>query len=262
LEHRSGLGTSDFITSAARAARARGYHLVLWPVDTDGTELGELLSQGLVDGVVLMEVLVNDARVDALLRAGTPFALIGRTADPTGLIHVDIDFDQSMADALDHLQNLGHSEIALVTATGPLPAYGPKVRSAAAYHRLCAERDLQPTLIDCAPTAEAGRAIVLPTGTTAVILMNDYAGFGLLAELARTGVTVPTDLSIIAFTSPELAAIANPTLTTMTAPGTALGAAGVTALLNRLENPSASPPAPYLVPHRLIPGASTAPVTR
>lgn len=258
LEHRSGLGTSDFITSAAEAARARGYHLVLWPVSTDGTELGELLSQGLVDGVVLMEVLVDDARVEALLRAGTPFALIGRTADPSQLIHVDIDFDRSMADALDHLQDLGHREIALITATGPLPAYGPKVRSIAAYQRLCAERGLRPAHLDCAPTVDAGREIVLPDGTTAVVLMNDYATFGLLAELTRTGVAVPADLSIIAFTSPEIAAIANPVLTVMTAPGSALGAAGVTALLNHLEDPAAPPPPPYLVPHNLVPGSSTA----
>ncbi|MEV6415424.1 LacI family DNA-binding transcriptional regulator [Kribbella sp. NPDC051718] len=101
---------SEFITSASRAARARarGYHLVLWPVDNDGDEIGELVGQGLVDGVVLMEVLLEDARVDALSAAGTPFALIGRTADPAGFIHVDIDFEQSIAVALDHLQGLGH----------------------------------------------------------------------------------------------------------------------------------------------------------
>ncbi|GAA1598751.1 LacI family DNA-binding transcriptional regulator [Kribbella sancticallisti] len=257
LDHRFGSVTSEFITSASRAARARGYHLVLWPVDTDGDELGELVSQGLVDGVVLMEVLLDDARVETLAGSGTPFALIGRTADPAGLIHVDIDFDQSMADALDHLQELGHREIALITARQPLPEYGPKVRSEAAYHRLCSERGLRPVLIDCEPTVPAGRSIQLPDATTAVILMNELAGFGLLSELARAGVDVPAELSILSFGSPELAQIASPPLTIMRAPGATLGGLGVDALIDHLENPELTPP-PRLHPCVLEPGGSTA----
>jgi DNA-binding LacI/PurR family transcriptional regulator len=242
---------SEFITSASRAARARGYHLVLWPVDNDGHEIGELVGQGLVDGVVLMEVLLEDARVAALQTAGTPFALIGRTADPAGLIHVDIDFDRSMADALDHLQGLGHREIALVTAGQPLPAYGPKVRSEAAYRRLCAERGLQLLLLECEPTVAAGRAIELPSRITAVITMNELATFGLMMEH-----TVPDDLSILYFGTPSLAAIANPRLTLMRAPGAILGGLGVDALIDHLETPGPTPP-PQLHPCTLEPGAST-----
>jgi DNA-binding LacI/PurR family transcriptional regulator len=247
---------SDFITSASRAARGRGHHLVLWPVDNDGAEIGELVGQGLVDGVVLMEVLLEDPRVEALLGAGTPFALIGRTADPSGLIYVDIDFDRSMAGALDHLQELGHREIALISATQPLREYGPKVRSEAAYLRLCAERGLRPSLLECEPTVPAGRAIQLPEATTAVILMNEYAGFGLLSQLADAGVAVPADLSILSFGTPDLAAIANPRLTIMRAPGAILGALGVDALIDHLENPGLTPP-PRLHPCTLEPGAST-----
>ncbi|NEA35760.1 LacI family DNA-binding transcriptional regulator [Streptomyces sp. SID13031] len=247
---------SDFITSASRAARARGYHLVLWPVDNDSDEIGELIGQGLVDGVVLMEVLLEDARVEALLAAGTPFALIGRTADPAGLIHVDIDFDQSMSDALDHLQELGHQDITLITATQPLPEYGPKVRSEAAYRRLCAKRGLRPFLLECEPTVAAGRAIQLPPGTTAVILMNELAGFGLLSQLAGAGIDVPADLSILSFGSPALAPIAEPQLTIMRAPGAILGTLGVDALIDHLETPGPTPP-PQLHPCTLEPGAST-----
>jgi DNA-binding LacI/PurR family transcriptional regulator len=258
LDRRLSHGTNEFITSAASAARARGYHLVLWPVDPDSDEIGELLGQGLVDGVVLMEVLLEDARVEALAGSGTPFALIGRTANPAGLIHVDIDFDRSMSDALSHLQDLGHSEIALITAREALPEYGPKVRSQAAYLRLCAERKLTPLLLEAEPAGTAGPDL-LPrlAGSTAVILMNEFAGFGLLAELARAGVDVPRDLSVVSFTSPELAAIASPPLTIMHSPGAALGALGVDALLDHLEDPGQSPP-PRLLPHTLEPGGSTA----
>jgi DNA-binding LacI/PurR family transcriptional regulator len=248
---------SEFITSASRAARARGYHLVLWPVDNSGSEIGELVSQGLVDGVVLMEVLLADARVDTLLDSGTPFALIGRTADPAGLIHVDIDFDQSMADALDHLQGLGHREIVLVTARQALPEYGPKVRSEAAYRRLCSERGLRASVLECEGTVTAGRSLQLPAETSAVIFMNEFACFGLLARLSSEGVVVPDDLSVLSFGSPALAPLADPVLTIMRAPGAILGGLGVDALIDRLENPLVTPP-PQLRPYVLELGGSTA----
>lgn len=259
LEQRLGSTTTDFVTSAARAARARGYHLVLWPVDTDGDEIRELLSQGLVDGVVLMEVLLEDARVEALTGSGTPFALIGRTAYPAGLIHVDIDFDQSMAIALDHLQELGHREIALVSVGHALPEYGPKVRSAAAYRRLCGERGLRQLLLECEASVMGGRSLVPRLeGSTAVVVMNEFAGFGLLSELASRGVAVPGDVSIVSFTSPDMAAIADPPLTIMRPPGATLGALGVDALIDRLEDPELMPP-PQLLPCILELGGSTGP---
>ncbi|TWD82845.1 LacI family transcriptional regulator [Kribbella amoyensis] len=257
-EHRFGSSTPDFVTSAGRAARSRGYHLVLWPVDTDGGELRELLGQGLVDGVVLMEVRMEDPRIGVLRTAGTPFALIGRTADPAGLVHVDIDFDRSVAIALDHLQKLGHRDIALVTARSPLPDYGPKVRTRAAYERLCAERGLTPQLYDCDPTAPAGRALVpeLVERATAVVLMNEYATFGVLTGLAHAGYVVPRDLSVVAFMSPDMGALADPPLTVLHSPGPDLGRLGVEALIDQLEG--TAPTEPALLPYVFEEGRSTA----
>jgi DNA-binding LacI/PurR family transcriptional regulator len=85
LAHRLAGSVTEFITSAARAASAASYHLVVWPVGNDGSELAALVGQKLVDGVLLMEVQLDDARVVALRELDIPFALIGRTRDVTGL---------------------------------------------------------------------------------------------------------------------------------------------------------------------------------
>ena len=45
-----------------------------------------------------------------------PFALIGRTADTTGLYCVDIDFDTSMQVAIEHLVALGHRRIVFIAS--------------------------------------------------------------------------------------------------------------------------------------------------
>ncbi len=266
LEHRFGMSTAEFFTSAAEAARQEDYHLVLWPVGNDGVELRELLGQGLVDGVVLMEVQLDDPRVGVLRQTGTPFALIGRTAELDGLSHVDIDFDTTVAIAVQHLYDLGHRELALISGdlTDPrFHAYGPWVRTEDAYRRIAAEYGLPIVVVDCSDTTQAGQAAAerlmreFPE-TTAILVLNEYAALGVVSGLNRMGFNVPGELSVLPLLMvPETAALSNPELTIMRTPGPELGQLGTEALIRQLEG--ADPLPPQLIPAKLHPGATTAP---
>jgi DNA-binding LacI/PurR family transcriptional regulator len=265
MEHKLGASGMEFVTSAARTASEAGYHLVLWPVSNDAGELTELVGQGLVDGVLLMEVQLEDARVEVLRTARTPFALIGRTADLTGLAYVDIDFERTIEEAVDHLLDLGHRRLVLVSgsqADESFRSYGPYVRAAAAYRRVAAERAFEAVMIECEQSTEAGRAAaaqILATrpGTTAVLVLNEYAAPGVVNGLLRHGVRVPADVSVLSvLTSTEMSTLVDPTLTVMSSPGVELGELGVQALLRVLERAPALPP--RLIPGTLVPGASTA----
>jgi DNA-binding LacI/PurR family transcriptional regulator len=266
MEHRLGDSAMEFVTSAARTAGAVGYHLVLWPVSNDADELTELLGQGLVDGVLLMEVQLEDARVEALRATRTPFALIGRTADLAGLVYVDIDFDRTMEQAVDFLATLGHRRLVLVSGsqqTASFRSYGPYVRAAAAYRRIAAERGFEAVIVECEQNMEAGRAaadLILSTwpDTTAILVLTEYAALGLVSGLQRHGVRIPADLSVLSvLTSVEMGTLVEPALTLMSSPGAALGELGVQALLRILEGEPALPPS--LLPGTLVPGDSTGP---
>ncbi|HWJ52958.1 MAG TPA: LacI family DNA-binding transcriptional regulator, partial [Propionibacteriaceae bacterium] len=268
LEHRLSGSVTEFITSAARAASAADYHLVVWPVGNDGSDLAELVGQKLVDGVVLMEVQLDDARVGALRELDIPFALIGRTRDVTGLHYVDIDFDASVKLAMDHLAALGHHRIVLVNGSQEdesFATYGPYVRSEIAYREQCAERRIEPVVLRCRQTVRSGRdaAMELVTtepDTTAVIIADEVAAAGLVAELARIGRAVPGDISVMSILSSlDMAAICNPPLTTVTAPGTELGSLGVEALLRQLDG-RGQPITPVLRAGGLAIGESTGPI--
>ena len=75
------------MTSATNAARENGYNLVLWTSEMrDPNELRQLIQQGLVDGVVVMEVRMNNERVNLLRQAGFPFSMIGRCANTKGSV--------------------------------------------------------------------------------------------------------------------------------------------------------------------------------
>lgn len=152
LEHRLGGSVVEFVTSAARTASEADHHLVVWPISNDADELTTLVGQGLVDGVLLMEVQLEDARVDVLRGMAIPFALIGRTRDVTGLSCVDIDFDTSMQLAVDHLVGLGHRELVLISGSQEDESYrqyGPYEREEAAYRRITADLGLAPAIMRC-----------------------------------------------------------------------------------------------------------------
>jgi DNA-binding LacI/PurR family transcriptional regulator len=241
-----GLGATEtaFVTGAAAAASKAGYHLMLYPLGVDDVEgLRRLGSQRLLQGALLMEVRMEDKRVDVLRQLDVPLVLIGRTADPTGLPYVDIDFDQTVRDAIAHLVELGHHRIVYVNHS---PAsidggYGPARRTQDAYVSAMAAHRLEPLMIPAEDTAAGGRqaltmALERAPELTAILAMNESAVFGILGELSNRGLSVPNDVSVISVvTSPQVAELANPALTAMTTPGSAMGRIALEVLLQGLE---------------------------
>ena len=68
--------------------------------------------------------------------------------------------------------------------------------------------------------------------------MNETAIFGILGELTGRGLSVPDDVSVVSMvTSPQVAELATPALTTMTSPGSAIGRIAIEALTRHLDGP-------------------------
>ncbi|ROP74543.1 LacI family DNA-binding transcriptional regulator [Curtobacterium sp. PhB115] len=258
LEQRLGQTALQFFTSAASRASELGYHLVLWPAATTADDVRDLISGGLADGVVVMEVTMHDPRIERLVEMDVPFVSIGRTADPSSISFVDIDFERTVEDALDHLAGLGHRRIGLVVEDldgTAMAEYGPKVRSEAAFRSSMARRGLDGTVVASGASAEGGRAaarelLERDPGVTAAIIMKDDSNFGLVSGLTAAGKRVPEDVSVIAIVSSDGAGAATePVLTTLNAPGPELGRLAVESLVDRLEGATTD------LTHTLIPCA-------
>lgn len=266
LDHRLGGSGMEFFLAAARRAAELNHHLMMWPGGNDGVELTELVGQRLVDGVILMEVQLDDPRVPALQASDTPYALIGRTADPSGSLHVDIDFEQTASDAMHHLHDLGHRQIVLVTGSQDRESYynyGPYVRTEQSYRDVSVRLGVEPVIVasgqDTGSGRElAGRLLAEHPDATAILMLNEFAAIGLLSGLHRCGVRVPEDLSILSLvTSDDMAAYTQPQLTIMRSPGVELGELAVEHLVREMT--TGERPAPVLVPSTLVVGESTAP---
>ena len=101
------------MAGATQATSASDYALLLSTAATDPETIAQLVARGRADGVILMETLPDDPRIERLQAAGYPFTLIGRTHDMTGISYVDMDFGDAVETSLEHLARLGHPCVAL-----------------------------------------------------------------------------------------------------------------------------------------------------
>ncbi|OAN32993.1 hypothetical protein A4X17_15820 [Plantibacter sp. H53] len=243
LQHRLSDTAARFFTGAAEAAAELGYTVVLWPEPDDPDALRDLTSDGLIDGVILMEVRLDDRRVDQLLAAKTPLTLIGRTRDPSGLDYVDVDFEGMVEQSIDRLQALGHRDLVLLEEPEreDLDGYGPVVRVRETFHAVCAARGLRGRTLRCPPNPAGGRAFATTLleeapEATALLVLNDRAAVGFVSELGRLGVSVPRDLSVVLIGSTtEVSETADPELAVLVSPAAQLGRMGVETLVGRLD---------------------------
>jgi DNA-binding LacI/PurR family transcriptional regulator len=246
----------QFVSSAADRASELGYHLVLWPAGTTADDLTDLLSGGLAEGVIVMEVMMDDRRIDKLVEMDVSFVSIGRTARPESMPYVDIDFESTVEQGLDYLTGLGHRRIGLAVEDlrgTPMAGYGPHIRTETTFTQSMKRRGLTPLIVSCGPSAAGGRQaardlLALDPAVTAVMIMKDDSTFGLLSGLTAAGLRVPGDVSILSLASSNEAGEATePVLSTMNAPGRELGGMAVESLIARLEGKSED------TPHVLLP---------
>lgn len=262
-----GLGITEFefVKGATEAARKQDYHLILWSAAIDHSrELVQFMQQGWVDGFILMEVLLHDPRIGALLKMQFPFSMIGRCADPTGCSYVDIDFEATVQTAVDYLVGLGHRNFALVNqAQEDLEAgYGPSVRVQAAFAAAMASNGLAGEAVCCHANAQAGYAAYAALAAsnpavTALLVMNERAVPGILQAIAAAGRNVPGDISLLSLvSSPRVAEATSPPLTTLAPPAIEMGRLGVELLIQKLEGCDTGA-TQVLLPCRLALGGST-----
>jgi DNA-binding LacI/PurR family transcriptional regulator len=262
-----GLGITEleFVTNAADAARENGYNLVLWPSEMhEPEELRLFAQQGLVDGVIVMEVRLNDERINLLREIDFPFSMIGRCVDTTGIGYVDIDFEQTMQEAVAYLAGLGHKKIAFLNQSQSAydNGYGPVFRSQAAFPKAIQTAGVEGISRFCRPAPQAGYEIcnelfAVSPDITALITMNERAVPGIMRAIAEQGWHIPEEFSLVVIaSSARMAEMMTPALTTSDIAAAELSRLSVDLLIQQLEAKDGTP-LQKLVPCRLVIRGST-----
>jgi DNA-binding LacI/PurR family transcriptional regulator len=256
----------DFIGSVVEAAAAHDHDVLLSPSGGDqDRSFQRLIGERRVDGAILMEIRLEDARVDRVQRAGFPFVTIGRTARPDGTSWVDLDHRALTRACVHHLADLGHERIALVNRSEALfrAGYESAHRGLDGFTQAVEERGLTGLARRCGDNAASGEAcaehiLAEDPRVTALVTVNEAALGGLYRGLAQAGRVIPRDFSIVGIAAARWAEAVTPQLTAADVPAHEIGRLAVDLLLERITAPE-SPPRHLLLKPPISLRASTGP---
>ncbi len=259
------LADTGFILGAASAAAEESYMFNLVTIPMDENSLIGLYRSAQVDGTILMEIHLQDWRVDLLRQRNLPFTMVGHCADNSGLSYVDLDFERSVLAAADHLVDLGHRNIGFLThsAVVRLHQYGPAVRSLRGYEMACEKHGLTPRFAESDVDTDKIHQSTLDMVAkwpelTAIITSTGASVVGVLRAMGECGRRVPDDVSVIPFISDKFSQLITPPLTAIDLPAYSMGHQAARMLIERLQNPELEAEQ-ILMPPNLIERGSTAP---
>ena len=231
---------------------AAGYDLLLFATENPGNGYSEhsylrRARHHRVDGLVVMGVDAADPEVLKLTRSQIPCMavdvdLVGRR---TG--HVISDNSGGARLAVRHLHDRGHRKIAIVTG---MLSTRPGVDRLLGYRAELEELGV-PFRDDYVQEGdfyyESGyegmkRLLSLDDPPDAVFAAGDLMAAGALRAIEEVGLNVPDDIALVGFDDIQLAAVLQPSLTTIRQDKIGLGAAAGRALLRMLEDADAAPP--------------------
>lgn len=181
-------------------------------------------AQGRVDGVIVTDVRREDPRPAALRALRLPAVVLGGDAH-TGLPRVWSDDETSVRDVVTYLAGLGHERIGYVTGS---PAYLHTLRRTRVYTEVLATLGLAPVVEVTDFSVDSGRdatrrLLASANPPTALVYDSDAMAVAGLGVATAAGVSVPADLSIVAWDDSLVCQVVHPALTAISRDIRALG---------------------------------------
>lgn len=217
-----------------------------------------LVADRRVDGVILSDLRADDPRIALVAELGIAAVTLGVPDVPSPFTSVSVDDGAGIRLAVDHLADLGHTDIAHVA--GPAEMLHGRSRTAA-FERAAAARGIRSRVVatdfSAADGARATDALLdADVPPTAIVYSNDNMAIAGLGRAQRRGLIVPRDLSITGFDDIEIGRHLHPALTSVATDARGWGASAARALLAATTGAPAE--ARMLPDPRLIVRASTA----
>lgn len=190
-----------------------------------------------VDGVLMVDLRVDDPRVDELTRLGLPAVVIGGPLGSTTLPSVWHDEASVVTEAIRYLAALGHTRVAHVSGVAD---FVHTQQRTAAFLRAVEELNLEGEVLETDYSAEGGaratrKLLSSPTPPSAILFDSDLLAVTGLGVVQQMGFSVPDDVSIIGWDDSLISQVVHPPLTAITRDITAYGVAAARRLLDAIE---------------------------
>ncbi len=211
---------------------------------------------GLVDPEYLSAI---QPKLDSFSQRGAAIVTMGKHLFPS--LAVEVDNEQAVKDAAEHLIGLGHRSIAYIS--GPVHVTTSELRlkgfrAALDAHGLPFDPDLLlPGSYTYASGLSAAEQIVsLKHRPTAILASNDMMAIGCTVGLRQAGWRIPSEVSLMGIDDITPAVFVDPPLSTVALPLYKQGAIGMEYLV-KLLNGEVAPTETIMLGHELIIRAST-----
>jgi LacI family transcriptional regulator len=231
-----------FITGVTTACEEHGYALHLVTQSLDENSLLDFYRTNQSDGVILMEIRMDDWRVKLLRQHNLPFVMIGRCENNDGMNFVDFDFESAMTVAVDHLIDLGHQNIAFVSIMmdSEQNHYGPSVRALEGYKKVCARHNTPRLYCEAENGFENVKLATLNLmrrhpEITAIFTIFDTAVAGISSAIQALGLSIPDDISFVGLGDEQGTELTSPSFTVLHFPASSMGYDAAKIMINELE---------------------------
>lgn len=260
---------TPYLTGAAAAASERDYFLNSLVSQLTPETLLNMYRSNQVDGVILLQVCLDDWRVNLLRENNYPFVMLGRCAHLEDLSFIDLDFEGAMLDAYDYLVELGHQNIGFLTypQAWRKAGIGPAVRSLDGYEHALEKYGLSGCYreigLNSVDEGFEGTQDLLQENPelTAIITVSHLTAAGSIKALAQHGRSVPQDCSVMAIGfGGDFASVLTPSLTTLEWSPFEISYQATVLMTEKLAN-TQLPAQQILVPPTLVVRESTKAVT-
>ena len=211
------------------AVSQSGYHVLLKPYDPTRLKgYSQLVSENLVDGIILSGPRQDDAEIQKLYQSGFPIVLMGQLSG-CSLPFVDVNAVEGAAIATRHLLQLGHRRIGLIT-NASLQYTSAQQRRQGYLNALSAAGIVSEEALirEGAYTSSSGyeamqHLLESPILPTAVFVASDVVAIGAMQAIRHAGKRIPEDIAVVGFDDVPVAAYVDPPLTTIRLPAFKLG---------------------------------------
>jgi len=258
---------AEIVAAAETRLRAAGYSMLLTNSEAspelDAAHI-RLLAQRRVDGIILsVSDEQNADTLAALERLDVPVVILDRDVPVPGAVNVFTDHRRGMREAVAHLLDLGHREIAMING----PPIHPVKERRAALEACYAERGLPQTYrfvdgsfaVDFGARA-AGELLSLPEPPTAIIAGGNQLMIGSLKVLHARGVVLGRDVSFVGCDDIPISELYEPPIAVVRRDTAAIGTSAAELMLALLGD--AETVEDVVLPSEFVARASCGPVPR
>jgi DNA-binding LacI/PurR family transcriptional regulator len=209
-----------------------------------------------VDGIILCSPRLPSGQIHQLA-GNTPLVVINGEADHAA--RVLMEAGEGLRQAVEHLHALGHRKLAYIPGPASSWANGQRLT---AITRFCDDWGIElVTVGNQNATVDGGLAAaasVVASGATAVIAYNDLVAIGMLAGARTLGYHCPEDISVVGIDDLDIAAAAEPGLTSVRVPIGRSGSLALELLLEQIAGKPSTTEAVHLSSQLIVRGSTFA----